>query len=144
MESFVAFDIDLDWEFDAPHWCDFEKEEIGCDDTWFEEIEKTEKSENNDKKSQNETKENKLRSENENTDNVEPKAIEKNKRKKVSSPEKRSKIPIYSRKAIKSCVVSRENLELSRKQLDQQSMSKIPTHSKIPIMRSSSKNLLLH
>jgi hypothetical protein len=29
--------IELDWEFNAPHWCDFSQEDVGNPDTWFDE-----------------------------------------------------------------------------------------------------------
>ena len=38
MEDFGA-QIDMDWEFDAPHWYDFDKEETENPDVWFDEQE---------------------------------------------------------------------------------------------------------
>ena len=61
---------DFDWEFDAPHWCDLEKEENPNVDEWFEEQEKKMELESEGNKKKKEKMDNQKQLENEKASNT--------------------------------------------------------------------------
>ena len=126
------FEIDLDWEFDAPHWCDFTKEDNGISDDWFEKIEKKEELEN-----QNSTQVNGTKKTPENTEieNKSPKET------KTNSEKKHSKIPISTRRSLKTINSAKTNSTPKKNisNTENTNQNRIQLHSKIPTMRSSSK-----
>ena len=127
------FEIDLDWEFDAPHWCDFTKEDNEISDDWFDKIEKQELMENQISQEQN-TKKTPEKAEKD-TSNTSPTEF------KTNSEKKHSKIPISTRRSVKSLNVSKNNITPKKNATgaENTNQNRLQLHSKIPTMRSSNR-----
>ena len=131
MES-TPFEIDLDWEFDAPHWCDFTKEDNGLSDDWFDKIEKQEEEHNKNEFLLNETKQ------------ISRNATQEKEMTHQTTPtqeKKHSKIPIPTRRVIRSGSVTKVSPRTRKDSAGKENinLNRIPIHSKIPTMRSSSR-----
>lgn len=129
--------IDLDWEFDAPHWCDLENEECLVNDNWFEEEEK--KALNTKNQELNEPK-----AENIETVNKEQHNAEEPNKKSMKFDKNQSRIPIFSKKLAKSSnhAMTKSTTNLLKPET-QENSSRIKLKSNIPILRNSQSRLIL-